>query len=494
MSVIEAAFHDPLAHHLHLSPFKLFHFPPIIGKEERVLGEVYTSNAFLEEHDLFQRRSPVPLDDTNCKREKVVAAIMFSSDGTHLTNFGMAKAWPIYLMLGNLSKYLQSPPNTGVMHHLAYIPLLPDSFQDVASKVHDKWKTQQKAITTHCRRELMNAVWEFLLDDDFIHAYKYGMVIKCTDGIEHHVYPRLFTYSADYPEKLIYDLAHSITITGARVEELLKDISAVPTLNTFFKRLSTKDKPFNPAKMLVVDLLHEFELGVWQTVFKHLIRLLYAESPHGELVAELDSQFVLLLPQFANNASEMKKMAARDFEDLLQCSIPAFEDLLPEPHNKRLMKLLYRTAEWHALAKAWMHTESSPDLLEALTVKFGKLVREFRDLTCSVYKTVELPRETTAPMHRAQASQSGPTNPAVPTSNANNPSMSTPVPQPNPSAAAKKSCAVDSSHRTKTLNLQLYKLHAMGDYVSCIRMFGTTDSYSTQLGELAHCLIKTLYG
>ena len=54
---------------------------------------------------------------------------------------------------------------------------------------------------THCRRELMHAVWKFLLDDEFIHAYKYGMVIRCADGIERRIYPRIFTYSADYPEK-----------------------------------------------------------------------------------------------------------------------------------------------------------------------------------------------------------------------------------------------------------------------------------------------------
>jgi hypothetical protein len=40
--------------------------------------------------------------------------------------------------------------------------------------------------------------------------------------------------------------------------------------------------------MLVVDLLHEFELGVWKTIFTHLIRLLHAAAPGGKLVAELD--------------------------------------------------------------------------------------------------------------------------------------------------------------------------------------------------------------
>jgi hypothetical protein len=52
----------------------------------------------------------------------LVAALMVASDETHLTDFGNAKAWPIYLMLGNLSKYIRSQPNSGAMHHLAYIP------------------------------------------------------------------------------------------------------------------------------------------------------------------------------------------------------------------------------------------------------------------------------------------------------------------------------------------------------------------------------------
>ncbi|KAF5382541.1 hypothetical protein D9615_002821 [Tricholomella constricta] len=567
-SVIKAAFRDPLAHHYHFSPFKLFHRSPVTGKEERVMGEVYTSDAFIAEHDHVQLRSPVSPDDPDCKREKIIAAVMFSSDGTHLTNFGIAKAWPIYLMLGNLSKYFRGLPNSGAMHHVAYIPSLPDSFQDFASTVHEKWKTQKKGILTHCRRELMHAVWAFLLDDDFIHAYKYGMVIMCLDGIERRVYPRLFTYSADYPEKVllatmrdkglyrlglardgavrvklrefmkdkvvlarhfIYELGHSIT--GIRVEELLKEISAVPTINAFASKLSTDEVPFNPSKMLVVDLLHEFELGVWKTLFKHLIRLLYAASRQGDLVAELDFRYRQTptfgrdtIRKFANNASEMKKLAARDFEDLLQCSIPAFEDLLPEPHNKRLMKLLYRTAEWHALAKARMHTDSTVELLEALTTEFGQLIRQFRDLTCSAYNTVELPGEAAARVRRTKVAQDvnsaaeateahsgGPNTaaaavstpgglaaatsmlvPAIPSSTsatlviaASEQSHSTTIGQDQRSGA--------SSRRTKKLNLHLYKLHSLGDYASSIRAFGTTDSYSTQLGELAHRLIKTLY-
>jgi len=52
----------------------------------------------------------------------------------------------------------------------------------------------------------MQAVWKHLLDEEFRHAYKYGMVVRCSDGVERRVFPRIFTYSADYPEKYVLHL------------------------------------------------------------------------------------------------------------------------------------------------------------------------------------------------------------------------------------------------------------------------------------------------
>jgi hypothetical protein len=47
----------------------------------------------------------------------------------------------------------------------------------------------------------MQAIWVTILDDDFRHAHHYGMVITCADGIQRRLFPRFFTYAADYPEK-----------------------------------------------------------------------------------------------------------------------------------------------------------------------------------------------------------------------------------------------------------------------------------------------------
>ena len=47
----------------------------------------------------------------------------------------------------------------------------------------------------------MHLVWSVLLDDALIDAYTAGIVVRCGDGIVRRIYPRIFTYGADYPEK-----------------------------------------------------------------------------------------------------------------------------------------------------------------------------------------------------------------------------------------------------------------------------------------------------
>ena len=75
------------------------------------------------------------------------------------------------------------------------------------------------------------------------------------------------------------------------------------------------------------------------------------------------------------------------------------------------MKLLYRMSEWHALAKLRMHTEPSLELMEECTKELGVLLRQFRQLTCTKFSTVELPREADARIRRGNLNAS----PGIPT-------------------------------------------------------------------------------
>ena len=53
---------------------------------------------------------------------------------------------------------------------------------------------------------------------------------------------------------------------------------------------------FNPFQMLVVDQMHEFELGVFKAVLIHLIRVLYATSKtkRDQLVETFDEWYVFI--------------------------------------------------------------------------------------------------------------------------------------------------------------------------------------------------------
>ena len=77
---------------------------------------------------------------------------------------------------------------------------LPDGFKDFLTE-HFGGKAPSEALFTHCHRELFHEQWKIVLDDEFIKAYKHGIVITCCDGVKRRFYPRIFTYSADYPEK-----------------------------------------------------------------------------------------------------------------------------------------------------------------------------------------------------------------------------------------------------------------------------------------------------
>jgi len=62
-------------------------------------------------------------------------------------------------------------------------------------------KAATAAMLTHLRRELVQAVWMLLMDDEFMHAYIHGFLFQLADGILRVLFPRFLTYSADYPEK-----------------------------------------------------------------------------------------------------------------------------------------------------------------------------------------------------------------------------------------------------------------------------------------------------
>jgi Plavaka transposase len=116
--VIQMAFKDTSSTFYHLTPFRLFWKPTADTEPERVVTELYNSDAFLDEYEKLQHQPKEP----GCDLERVIAALMVWSDSTHLANFGQASLWPIYIFFGNQSKYSRAKPSHFAAHHLAYLP------------------------------------------------------------------------------------------------------------------------------------------------------------------------------------------------------------------------------------------------------------------------------------------------------------------------------------------------------------------------------------
>lgn len=153
------------------------------------------------------------------------------------------------------------------------------------------------------------------------------------------------------------------------------------------------------------------------------------------------------------------------------------------------MKLLYRTAEWHGLAKLRMHTEGSLDLMEELTKELGFLLRDFSEVTCKEFRTYELPREVQERQRRVlardQTSQgtrgNDPNRGVHDERGTSQPTQTETTTTPSTSITQEAASTSNGGRREKTLNLFTVKFHFLGDYVRSIRLFGTTDSYSTQI-------------
>lgn len=238
--------------------------------------------------------------------------------------------------------------------------------------------------------------------------------------------------------------------------------------------------------MLRVDLLHEVELGLFKNVFTHLIRILHSRG--DDYIRKVDQRYAKLLiifiynltlaryarvpsfgssgsaiRKFVSNVSDMKNLAARDFEDLLQvrtgsnlgylfvadvqqCAIPCFEGLFLDTDNNRISTLLYTMLTWHGLAKLRLHTDLTITLLRNATTLLGRELRFFAKNICPHYETVDTPREAETRARNAVRNNKAPAKGPV--------------------------------HHV--FNMSTWKIHALGYYVDDIIQHGTTDGWSTQ--------------
>jgi hypothetical protein len=93
-----------------------------------------------------------------------------------------------------------------------------------------------------------------------------------------------------------------------------------------------------------------------------------------------------------------------------------------------------------------MHTEFTLDSLRTAVKRVGASIRWFSNKVCSTLEAFETPKEAEKRRRRA----------------------------------AREGSSTSKERQPKEFGLERYKLHAIGDYVEQICLFGTLDNYNTQ--------------
>ncbi|KAH9019023.1 hypothetical protein EDB85DRAFT_1873456 [Lactarius pseudohatsudake] len=123
--VIKSVCTSKAAESFHFTPYTMHWIPDPDNpdKNERIYGEAYASDSMIQaQNDIDDL--PRLEGDT---RERVALGIMLASDAAHLTSFGTAEVWPVYLMFANQSKQERVRPSCHAVHHLAYVPSVSQS-------------------------------------------------------------------------------------------------------------------------------------------------------------------------------------------------------------------------------------------------------------------------------------------------------------------------------------------------------------------------------
>ena len=104
---------------IHLKRFEEWWRPTEASEPVCVYSEIYTSDAMLQ----LEKRLQETLKGTaGPELETFILGALLYSNGTQLAQFGHTSLWPVYMFIGNTSKYIRSWPNSFSAHHIAYLP------------------------------------------------------------------------------------------------------------------------------------------------------------------------------------------------------------------------------------------------------------------------------------------------------------------------------------------------------------------------------------
>ena len=213
LDIIKAALGEPSAERFHIFPFRAFWQPGPDEAKERIYFEIYTGDCWNEEYTKIHVVNHQQGLHRNFEHFLLVSwfgqmrhcwhSLETRSYGQYIYILEISPSTPEQSLLRLLHIMLLTYQRciffrSFLLNHLFWVQL-DDRIQEFYMEAFGKAATA--AMLTHLRRELVQAIWILLLDDEFMHAYIHGFLFQLADGIQRVLFPRFMTYSADYPEK-----------------------------------------------------------------------------------------------------------------------------------------------------------------------------------------------------------------------------------------------------------------------------------------------------
>ncbi|GJP31086.1 hypothetical protein CLOM_g1562 [Closterium sp. NIES-68] len=289
-------------------------------------------------------------------RDDVVAALIASSDVTHLSHNGRQKVWPLQISLANIPREARWKMSARAM--VALLPL-PDT--DLPSEV--------KTRLFHACLDIVFA--------PLVKASKSSIAITDPFGVTQRVFPLMYAYVGDYPEtcRVTGTMQHGCKMPCSLCQvpaELLdcldrkfpwrtmfeqqqalaskeraRNMGTHNVENVFWKWNHAKTEWGNPYQIVVPDVLHAVDIGIW----KHILHQLVASCGASVLV-EFDRRHEVLYKEA--RAAGLKLPKPGKYFQTAGCGYSASEHrAMIRPHHTRetLKDVVIRSQNLIAMCK-----------------------------------------------------------------------------------------------------------------------------------------------
>ncbi|KAK7023555.1 hypothetical protein VNI00_016675 [Paramarasmius palmivorus] len=332
----------------------------------RLYHDMHTGDWWWETQEEFEKSHP----------GATVVPIIISSDKTQVTLFRNKAAYPVYMTIGNLPKFIRRKPSRFAQILIAYLP--------TTKLTHIKVKASRRRVLAN----LFHTCMSFVLDP-LVPAGEEGMNLVSGDGAVRRGFPVYALFVGDYPEQLLVtSLKNGQCPIGDVEKDELGDLEVpcIPRDISLFCSQHQAENIFwrhfphtNIYLSIAPDILHQLLQGV----IKHVFSWLKQSFGHEEI----DARCRRLPPNhsiriFANGITHLSRITGTEHAQLCQFILGIIIDMrLPNGLSSvRLIRCVRAVLDFLYLAQYPVHSSETLDSLEDALCRFHENKQIFVDL------------------------------------------------------------------------------------------------------------------